>query len=81
MKPLLQFFAAGHYECDVEDCACPFASFTYEIGSYPDGSEVVLLIFECQWGHTTRLSLNQRKGEVLYHVEVETDPEMVEAKS
>ena len=53
VKPLLQFFDAGHYECDVDDCTCPFASFTYEIGSYPDGSEVVLLIFECQWGHTS----------------------------
>lgn len=74
-ETLIRFFDAGPYECQIDDCTCPFGSLDWTTGTYPDGSEVLEIEFTCQWGHTTTLSLNQRKGEILYHVDVETDPE------
>jgi len=77
-ETLIRFFDADAYECQIDDCGCKFASLGWTTGIYPDGSEALEVEFACHWGHTAILSLSQRKGEILYHVKVETDPEMVE---
>ena len=74
-KPLVKLFDAGAFECQVDDCGGPWVTFHWEPGRYADGSDVLYLEFDCQWGHTTTVSLSERKGQTLYSVKTETDPE------
>lgn len=76
-QTLIRFFDAGAYECQIDGCECPFAYVSWKEETDRYGDDRLFVVFECQWGHTATLSLQQRKGEALYHVEVETDPEMV----